>query len=319
VLGPDDAGEIAKAFELGAPSGLSGPVARGVIGQVWRLETDRGSWAVKEWFEEPALDELEEGVGFQSAAVEAGVPAPQAVRTPRGSVLASVGGTATRVQGWVDLLDPDPLLDSEGVGQLVGKLHGVAFEGTQPMDPWYTEPVGAHRWQELRAELTAAKAPFAERLSELLPELIRLDAMVVAPRQVRTCHRDLWADNLRSTTAGGLCLIDWEDCGLADPSMELALVVWEFGRTDPARARALRDAYVDAGGPGRVRGPGDFSMLIAQLGHIGARACADWLRAERSEQDRTFTASCFAEFADEPHTVEQVMTLLDAVGSDAGS
>jgi len=55
-------------------------------------------------------------------------------------------------------------------------------------------------------------------------------------------------------------------------------------------------------------------MLIAQLGHIGARACADWLGAE-TDDARAFAASWFAEFVDEPHTIEQIETLLNAVGS----
>jgi hypothetical protein len=96
--------------------------------------------------------------------------------------------------------------------------------------------------------------------------------------------------------------------------MELAVVLWEFARTDPVRARTLHDAYVDVGGPGRVRARTDFSMLIAQLGHIGARACADWLSAD-TDAARTFAAEWFAQFVDDPHTIDQIDMLLDAVGS----
>ena len=55
-------------------------------------------------------------------------------------------------------------------------------------------------------------------------------------------------------------------------------------------------------------------MLIAQLGHIGARACADWLGAD-TEDARAFAASWFGEFVDEPHTTGQIESLLDAIGS----
>ena len=75
----------------------------------------------------------------------------------------------------------------------------------------------------------------------------------------------------------------------------------------------LYGAYQDAGGPGQVGKPSDFSMLIAQLGHIGARACADWLGAT-DDDDRAFAASWFGEFVDEPHTMDQIEMLLDAVG-----
>jgi aminoglycoside phosphotransferase (APT) family kinase protein len=313
MLTPADADTIAGTFGLGDVVRFAGPVARGVIGQIWRLGTSSGIWAVKEWFGRPDVDELEEGTAFHEAAMGVGVPAPPVVRTPDGRLWIEVGGTTTRVQGWVDLNDRDPMLDPSEVGRLVGALHQVPFEGRQPVDAWYAEPVGRDRWEELTEALTQANAPFVDRLASSIDELVALDALVVPPRDLRTCHRDLWADNLRLTRAGGLCLIDWEDCGLADPSMELALVVWEFGRTDPERARAIHAAYDAVGGPGRVRQASDFSMAIAQLGHIGARACADWLQPSASDDERAFAAEWFGEFIDEPLTRETIAMLFEAV------
>jgi Ser/Thr protein kinase RdoA (MazF antagonist) len=315
MLSSDDGARIAERFDLGVAGSLTGPVARGVVGQVWRLETDRGSWAVKEWFEPPEVDELAEGVAFQEAAAAAGIPSPPTARAPDGAWLVDLDGTAVRVQSWVDLRESDPMLNPEGVGRLVGRLHQVSFEGREPVDTWYTDPIGADRWDALIDELDAARAPFADRLRSLRDDLVALDALVVPPTDVRTCHRDMWADNLRARTTGELCLIDWEDCGLADPSKELALVLWEFGRTDPDRARALHAAYVAAGGPGRVRTASDFSMVIAQLGHIGARACTDWLEGEGSPDDRAFAQAWFAEFSEDPFTLGDIAMLLDALGA----
>jgi aminoglycoside phosphotransferase (APT) family kinase protein len=214
----------------------------------------------------------------------------------------------------VDLRDPDRSIDPASVGRLVAGLHRVPFDGRQPLHEWYTEPIGADRWDALISASRVADAPFAERFAARRDALIALDAIVRPPGDVRTCHRDLWSDNLRATVDGDLCLIDWENCGLADPAMELAVVLWDFGRTDPERARTLYDAYEDAGGPGQVGKPSDFSMLIAQLGHIGARACADWLAATRDDR-RAFAVTWFGEFIDEPHTIEQIEMLLDIVGS----
>ncbi len=311
MLSSADAARVAAAFALGAPLRLLGPVARGVIGQVWRLDTDRGSWAVKEWFEPPDMDELAEGVAFQDAAMAAGVPAPPVVRTPGGDWAIDVDGASVRVQAWMDLRDRDPALDPAAVGRLVAELHLVPFEGAQPVHEWYTEPIGADRWDELIAASRVAGAPFADRFAARRDALVAMDAIVRPPGAVRTCHRDLWADNLRSTVDGELCVIDWENCGLADPSMELGVVWWEFGRAAPARARALYRAYVDTGGPGRVRRRSDLSMLVAQLGHIGAQACSDWLNAT-SDDDRTFAASWFDGFVEDPHTIDQIEMLLEA-------
>ena len=40
-----------------------------------------------------------------------------------------------------------------------------------------------------------------------------------------------------------MCVIDWENSGPGDPSQELGCVLFEFGRSDPGRARALVTAY----------------------------------------------------------------------------
>jgi len=53
-------------------------------------------------------------------------------------------------------------------------------------------------------------------------------------------------------------------------------------------------------------------MLIAQLGHIGARACRDWLQAT-NEADRDFAAAWFGEFVDEPLTRETITMVLNEV------
>ncbi|MFZ1489125.1 MAG: hypothetical protein WAS51_04235 [Ilumatobacteraceae bacterium] len=54
MLDPLDADQIARAYSLGGDALISGPVARGEVGQVWKLTTDAGVFAVKEPFERPA-------------------------------------------------------------------------------------------------------------------------------------------------------------------------------------------------------------------------------------------------------------------------
>ena len=316
MLSPTHGPRIADRFALGVAGGMTGPVARGVVGQIWRLETDRGSWAVKEWFEPPAVDELAEGVAFQEAAAAAGIPSPPTARAPDGAWLADLDGTAVRVQRWVDLRERDPMADPKAVGRLVGMLHQVPFEGREPVDTWYTDPIGADGWDALIDELDAARAPFADRLRSLRDDLVALDALIVPPTDVRTCHRDLWADNLRVTTTGELCLIDWEDCGLADPSKELALVLWEFGRTDPGRARMLHAAYVDAGWTGSRPLPErllDGDRAARSHRREGVQRL-DTRRRTRAE-DRTFAETWFAEFSEDPFTLGHVAMLLDALGA----
>ena len=129
MLEPHAAAEIARAFGLGDPQQFEGPVARGEQGQIWRLESSRGSWAVREPFEPQTEDEVREDTEFQEAARLAGVPTPRAVRTAAGDVIAAVGDTQVRVHEWVEMNEPDVGLDPAAVGALLAKLHCVAFEG----------------------------------------------------------------------------------------------------------------------------------------------------------------------------------------------
>ncbi|HET9419721.1 MAG TPA: phosphotransferase [Nocardioides sp.] len=310
-----DADRIADAFGLGRGARLSPePAARGRQGAVWRLETDRGLFAVKVPFEPVGEDDVRGATAFHEAAYDAGVPTPRVYRTPAGEVFGDVGDTRARVYEWVDVLPPDTSLDPHLVGATVARVHRVPEprRDHRPVAAWYAEPVGARRWDALVARLSAADAPFAAALAVLRDDLVALDAWVVPPRRVRTSHRDLWSDNLLPTRAGGVCVLDWENSGPADPWYELGCVLFEFGRGDAGRARALVEAYRASGGPGRVARRADFSMLIAQLGHIAEHAANAWLAATDPEA-RADAADWVAELVDDPHTPQVLDDLLAAV------
>ena len=61
------------------------------------------------------------------------------------------------------------------------------------------------------------------------------------------------------------------------------MVLFEFALGNPDRARVLYEAYVDADGPARIYHPGNFSMAIAQIGHIAEKDYTRWLDPGASE------------------------------------
>ncbi|MDQ3664194.1 MAG: phosphotransferase [Actinomycetota bacterium] len=313
-----DPAELARRFALGGDPKLSdGPVARGKQGVVWRLDTVDGRWAVKVPFERCDERDVRLATVFQETAHAAGVPAPRVRRTTDGCVLATIGDEQVRVYEWVDLLPPDPGLDPALVGTVVAAIHKTSIPGVGPLDPWCTEPVGADRWDELVERLRTAGAPFASRLTNLRDELVALESWIEPPRALRTCHQDLWADNVLPTVDGGVCVLDWENSGPADPSHELACVLFEFARADSGRVRALTNAYREAGGQAAVTRRGHFSMLIAQLGHITEIAATDWLQPNPRSPDRADSAAWVSEVLDDPHTRERLDSLLAAVAGTA--
>jgi Ser/Thr protein kinase RdoA (MazF antagonist) len=305
--------EVAECFALGRVAKLSdGPVARGKQGLVWRLDTADGSWAVKVPLHVTSENEVRVATEFQEVAYACGVPAPQVRRTTEGRVIADIAGRQVRVYRWVDLRPPDPRLDPVQVGAVVAAIHRVSATDHNQLDPWYHQPVGADRWDRLIEQLAEAGAPFAGRLADLRDELVALESWIEPPQMLRICHRDLWADNVLPTADGGVCVIDWDNSGPADPSHELGCVLFEFARADTGRVRALTNAYREAGGPAEVNRRGHFSMLIAQLGHITELAAGDWLRPNARSPQRADSAAWIAEVLDEPHTRELLDSVLKA-------
>ncbi|MCU1397943.1 MAG: aminoglycoside phosphotransferase [Acidimicrobiales bacterium] len=307
-----DLATVLDRFDLGDDATLADVPDRGQRGLVWKLTSSRGAFAVKSMFETWAEADVAEPAAYQQLVHATGVALPGIVRTVDGRVLAEIDGRTVRVYDWVDIQAPDPLLDTAAVGAVVAAIHRVRTVANTAVHPWYREPVGAGRWTELRDAAVREHAPFAEDLAAMVEGMIALESLLEPPADIQTCHCDLWADNVRSTSGGGVCVIDWEDAGPADPSQELCLVLYEFGGDAP-RSRALYDAYRDAGGTARVERPGHFSMLIAQLGHINERAISGWLREGATTEQRAHDADLFGEFVSRPLTLALIEEILDAI------
>jgi hypothetical protein len=66
-----------------------------------------------------------------------------------------------------------------------------------------------------------------------------------------------------------------------------------------------------------VKGRGDFSMLIATLGHITELAGSDWLNPNVRSPDRADSAAWISEVLDEPHRRDLLDLLLGAVADQS--
>jgi hypothetical protein len=314
-LSPVDAPEVAFVCGLGRAITLSGPVARGELGEIRQLVTDRGSWAVKQDLDplSPAdVARAEASAAFHHRCWEAGIPTPEPLPTRTGHFVAELGGEHVRAYSWVDLVDPDTSPDPGPVGELLARLHAVPAPPEGPVHDWFEAPIGEAEWKGLLKASRAAGAPYAERLGEVLPGLVEVESILTPMRAVQTCHLDLWSDNLRRTTAGELCVIDFDSAGPADPSREVGMLLFELGQGEGARQRRLYDAYLEAGGPGRITGPADFSLTVAQLHHIGHRHLTMWLAA-RDPEARARSLAGVEEFLGEPFLLADVDRLVAEV------
>jgi Ser/Thr protein kinase RdoA (MazF antagonist) len=309
---PADVAAAAAAYDLGVLSPPA-PAARGQQGVVWRVETDRGRFAVKELIAPLTEPEVAVDVALQSRMVARGVHAPRPLRTPAGSVLTSVGPVLFRAYTWVDVEDERLDLDPAALGTLLATLHRDPVPADPPIDPWYTDPVPDGDWADVADRLAAARAPFAAEFAASVPHFRAMQDVFRPPGPTQLCHRDLWAGNIRLSPQG-LCVIDWDNCGPAEAVQELAMPLFDFCHRSPARARAFYRAYLDAGGPARLTGRGDFTMVLAQFGHFAITAGRRWLEAaDGGDDDRARAEAWFREGWERPLDVAGIDDLLDAV------
>lgn len=309
-----DAVEVAQCFDLGTVEAPPEPAGRGQQGLVWKLVTDQGRFAIKQLRIGQTEADARADVDYQETILATGtVSMPRPLRARDGNVLAEVERCQLRAYEWVDLLPPDLDLEAALVGATVGAIHRVEHGNPRPLDWWYTDPVGAERWDAIVAGLRATSCPFAEPLARHRAQLIGLEALMEAPAMLRGCHRDLFADNMVPTPDGGICVVDWENCGLEDPTQELAVVLHEFGVGRPGRLQALYTAYLETGGVGRLCNRGDFTMLIAQFGHFVESAANTWLDPLTTDDEREAANVRFHECHDSPLTVDAIDEILDSV------
>jgi len=310
----DHAGEVANAFGLGNPVAEMVFAARGELGRIWRLDTDHGSFAVKELLSRQQPDEAALDAAYQEAVAAAGtVSLPRLVRTTSGDVLLELGPHQVRVYEWVDLLPEDSTLDPALIGSTVAAIHRIHHTLVRPLNGWYTDPVGADRWRELLDQARAVNAPFSDTFAREIPYLIGLEGLITLPTNLQMCHRDLWSDNLPPAASGGVCVVDWENCGLAEPAQELPMVMFSFGGGDATRTRNLYETYRDAGGSGRLTQRGDFTMVIAQFGHFWEKAVVAYVTPGATDDVKAHSIGRIDEAMGPPLRVEDIDRLLDWV------
>jgi aminoglycoside phosphotransferase (APT) family kinase protein len=267
--------QLAERFALGSVIAAPAHVARGAMGDVWRLDTTDGRWAVKWQFSWAPTEPSPADIGVQRAAAAAGIPLPLPVLTPAGEAVAPVGEQHVRVYEWAELGPPlEPPAAGRAAaeaGRLLGMLHRLALAPTEPDDPWYTAVSPAADWAVLADRAAAAGVAWAGDLATALRPIARLSAQVDGPRPGApriVCHRDFSPANVLPTPDGGrLVVLDWENAGPLDPRAELGYVLFAWsaghGQVSASAIEALLDGYAAGSGAAPEPGPGMFVTAIA--------------------------------------------------------
>jgi aminoglycoside phosphotransferase (APT) family kinase protein len=253
---------------LGAPTGPMTRIHGGYANRLYRLDTDQGSFAVKEM---NALDRRwpyrsADVFRFERAAFAAGIPMPEPIAADR----------HTLVHRWADgdRIPEAPVSPAYAfeVGEILARLHAldVTWDGAA------TEPPAARDWAELAGRAAATGQPWADELASHAGTLLTIARFVddcERPGPVVLTHRDVQPWNLLARD-GRPVVLDWEFSGMLDLSGELGSTALSlakgpgFDDIDPGIFGTVLDGYVAGGGVLPPPGPSWFVFMIGGwLGH----------------------------------------------------
>ncbi|WP_433604368.1 phosphotransferase [Dactylosporangium sp. CA-139114] len=253
---------------LGTPIGPMVRVHGGYANRMYRLDTDQGSFAVKELnlLDRRRPYRAADVFGFERAAFAAGIPMPEPI--------AADGRTL--VHRWVEgervPEAPVPEAYAFEVGEILARIHALDVAWT---DVPAEEPP-SWDWPELAERATATGQPWAGELASRVGTFLAIARFVEAcerPGPAVVTHRDIQPWNLLSR-AGRPVVLDWELSGVLDLSGELGSTALSlakgpgFDDVRPAVFRSVLDGYVAGGAALPPWGPSWFVYLVGGwLGH----------------------------------------------------
>ena len=234
----------------------------GFAHRLYRLDTDQGSFAVKELNLDgrrptaPVPDVFR----FEQAAFTAGISMPEPISASHD----------TLVHRWLDAnkVPEEPVSPEFGsaVGEILARLHRLDVV-------WTAEPVEEptpHDWPQLAQKATETSQPWAELLAARVDTLLAIaDFVDTCPRPgpVVLTHRDIQPWNLLARD-GRPVVLDWELSGRLDLSGELGSTALSLAKgrglddIRPDIFRSILDGYIAGGGALPPPGPSWFAFIV---------------------------------------------------------
>lgn len=262
----DLAAKISRTFGLGSPRVVEA-VPGGLSNDLWRLETNTGTFAVKIMRVNATSagfsDNIEAAHVIEANAFEQGVRCPEPIPLDDGRCLAEVDGTLARAHRWCDGQAPRPSDWLDQAGGLLAQIHSVGGSFHQPLDD---EPWEADGWASL-ADHADMPGDLASRLRQAAPDLAALEAMTAAPglmTEHAMSHGDLDPKNTL-VVEDTLMALDW-DAARAQPVVREAVSVALDWTTDVEGFQRVLAAYCRAGGAQLADEMWPFGGWVSSLG-----------------------------------------------------
>jgi aminoglycoside phosphotransferase (APT) family kinase protein len=253
---------VVDLSHLGTPVGPMTRVEGKGFNRLYRLDTDEGSFAVKELNHDRIWAYRHDMVfRFEQAACAAGIPMPEPISASADAL----------VHRWVDgepvPEEPVPVAFAFEIGAILARIHALDVEWSAAP----TDDATPRDWAELAERSVATGQPWADELASHVDTLLAIAHFVDScerPGPVVLTHKDVHPWNLLARD-GRPVVLDWELSGMLDLASELGSTALSlskgagFDDIDPAVFGAVLDGYVEGGGALPSSGPSWFVFMIS--------------------------------------------------------
>ncbi len=250
---------------LGAPLSAPTEVTGGFHHEMWRVETESGTYAVKQLSPDVDLNNEDKVRGFNVSEAIAetfasvGIAAVVALKAAD-DYLTIVGDRGYLVYPWCDYtaLPIGQADEHHGleVARLLARMHGADIQ-VAGIKETELAAFPVERVDELAREAAEGHPLCAVSLSshrQRLGEIVALHnkAIVELNKELVICHGDLDQKNILWDDLDRPVIIDWECAGKLNPTYEIvqAALDWSGAASElrPGLFRRMLEAYQDAGG-----------------------------------------------------------------------
>ncbi len=274
---PEDIHQLCERLDLGTPRGRLAEVSGGFHHRMWRLNTQRGSFAIKQLADDMDMQDSATVERINATEITArefaaqGVPALYSLASGR-QHLHVLDGVGYLVYPWTDAtacgknsIDKSQAITVAG---LLARIHRSDIHVPELQD-LPSLPLTAQRViglvQLARQRNVRESQLLEDRLEDLLTAAeLQAPAMSLLAQNQVISHGDLDHKNVLWDKAGTPLIIDWESARRLNPTYELLLEALDWGGITASFETApfvtFIEAYIDAGGrivSGQVAAVGD--------------------------------------------------------------
>lgn len=269
------------AFDLGDVLKIPTPVAQAWSNAVYRVDTTRGTFAVKLFSPSLSADQqqrLRRGTAVERMVVEQKlIPVPQPIARHSDWIVElanpadPAGSRLARCHAWVNgaaaRAPLSPTLVAQA-GTYLGRLHAMhQIDGNTSQLP----RLDLDRWQRAVRSAADRDLPFASHLVDLTPLVVALqvdlDELRRQRRPMRSSHNDYDPKNTVISQTDQLVVTDWDYAGPVLPGVELIASATSFAAAEDDIKTFVR-AYIEAGGDAFDADPLAMTAELADLDWI---------------------------------------------------